>query len=81
VGAAFLDVDCALTAAYFMFSATARGLGTSWIGSGMNIRSHKMLRDLGVPEDCRIVAPIIDGYPTSIPPASGRHAPNIIKIL
>jgi len=40
-----------------------------------------MLRDLGVPEDCRIVAPIIVGYPTSIPPASGRHAPNIIKIL
>jgi nitroreductase len=81
VGAAFLDVDCALTAAYFMFSATSRGLGTCWIGSGMHVRSHKMLRELGVPEDCRIVAPVIVGYPTGIPPASERHVPNMIKIL
>jgi nitroreductase len=26
-----LDVDCGLTVAYFMFSATSRGLGTCWI--------------------------------------------------
>ena len=81
IGAAFLDVDCALTAAYFMLSATSRGLGTCWIGSGVHISSQKMLRELGVPEDCRIVAPIIVGYPTGIPPASERHALNIIKIL
>ena len=28
-----LDVDCGLTAAYFMFSAVSRGLGTCWIGA------------------------------------------------
>ena len=77
----FLDVDCGLTAAYFMFSATARGLGTCWIGLGAHVRDKKILDEIGVPSDCRIVAPIIIGYPTSIPPASERHAPDILKII
>lgn len=80
-GAAFLDADCALTAAYFMFSAVTRGLGTCWIGSGMHIRERAILDEIGVPENCRIVAPIIIGYPTNIPPASERHAPDIIKVI
>lgn len=76
-----LDVDCALTAAYFMFAATSRGLGTCWIGLGAHIRDGKILDEIGMPEDCQIVAPIIVGYPTSIPPASERHAPDIVKII
>jgi nitroreductase len=76
-----LDVDCALTAAYFLFSATSRGLGTCWIGLGAHIRDRKILDDMGMPEGCEIVAPIILGYPTSIPPASERHAPDILKII
>ena len=76
-----LDVDCGLTVAYFMFSATSRGLGTCWIGLGAHIRDRKILADMGVPEDCEIVAPVIIGYPTSIPPASERHAPEIVKII
>ncbi|MEI8174144.1 MAG: nitroreductase family protein [Deltaproteobacteria bacterium] len=76
-----LDVDCALTVAYFMFSATSRGLGTCWIGLGAHIRDRKILDDIGVPVDCQIVAPIIVGYPASIPPASERHAPDIVKII
>jgi len=76
-----LDVDTALTVAYFMFSATSRGLGTCWIGLGAHIRDRKILDDIGVPLDYQIVAPIILGYPTSIPPASERHAPDILKII
>lgn len=76
-----LDVDCALTVAYFMFSATSRGLGTCWIGLGAHIRDRKILDDIGVPVDCQIVAPIIVGYPAGIPPASERHAPDIVKII
>jgi len=76
-----LDVDCGLTAAYFMFSATSRGLGTCWIGLGAHIRDKGIMDEIGVPSDCRIVAPIVVGYPTSIPPASERHSPNIIKII
>jgi nitroreductase len=76
-----LDVDCGLVAAYFMFSAASRGLGTCWIGLGAHIRDRVILSELGVPDDCRIVAPIILGYPASIPPASERRAPEIVKII
>ncbi|MEN6318246.1 MAG: nitroreductase family protein [Syntrophaceae bacterium] len=76
-----LEIDRALTVAYFMFSATSRGLGTCWIGLGAHIRDHKILDDIGVPKNCEIVAPIILGYPTSIPAASERHAPDILKII
>jgi nitroreductase len=76
-----LDVDCGLTAAYFMFSAASRGLGTCWIGLGAHIRDRATLGELGVPDDCRIVAPIILGYPVSIPPASERRVPEIVKVI
>lgn len=76
-----LDVDAALTVAYFMFSATAKGLGTCWVALGANIRDKGILQELGVPEDCRIVAPIIVGYPHAIPAASERHEPDIVKII
>jgi len=76
-----LDVDCALTVAYFMFSATSRGLGTCWIGLGACIRDRNLLNEIRIPPDCRIVAPIIVGYPTSIPPASERHSPDILKVI
>jgi len=76
-----LDVDCGLTVAYFMFSATSRGLGTCWIGLGGHIRDGAILADIGVPTDSRIVAPIVVGYPTSVPPASERHLPDILKTI
>jgi len=76
-----LDVDCGLAVAYFMFSAVSRGLGTCWIGLGANIRDRATLAEIGVPADCRIVAPVILGYPASIPPASERRSPEIIKVI
>lgn len=79
--ARLIDVDCALTAAYIMFSATARGLGTCWIGLGENIRDQKILDKMGITKDCRIIAPIIIGHPADIPLASERHDPVIVKIL
>ena len=76
-----LDVDCSLFACYFMFSAAARGLGTCWIGLGMNVRNPEIRREIGIPEDCRIVAPIIIGYPKSIPEPSARNKPRILKVV
>jgi nitroreductase len=76
-----LEVDCALTSAYLMFSAASRELGTCWIGLGAHIRGHEILREIGVPEGCRIVAPIILGYPTSVPPASERRTPDIVRAI
>lgn len=76
-----LDFDSSLTVAYFMFAATARGLGTCWINLGVNIRDQALLSEISLPEDCRIVAPIIIGYPKAIPEASERHAVDIIKVI
>jgi nitroreductase len=76
-----LDIDCALTVSYIMFSATARGLGTCWVALGSNIRDPQLKALLGIPDGCRIVAPIIIGYPKAVPPASERHAPEILKVI
>ena len=76
------DVDCGLTVAYLMFSATTRGLGTCWIGLGSHIRDQKTLNEIGVPDGYEIIAPIIIGYPADgIPVASERHAPDIVKVI
>ena len=76
-----LEVDSALTVAYFMFSATSRGLGTCWIGLGANIRDRQILDEMGITKGYEIVAPIIIGYPVSIPEPSERHAPDIVKVI
>jgi nitroreductase len=78
---ASLAVDCALTAAYFMFSATEHGLGTCWVALGSNIKDPAMFKKIGLPDDCAIVAPLVLGYPAAIPAASERHAPEILKII
>ena len=76
-----LDVDCALAVSYIMFAAAQRGLGTCWINLGAYIRDTKIKAEVGIPDDCRIVAPVILGYPKAIPAATERHAPEIIKIV
>ena len=45
------------------------------------IRDHETLKRIAVPDDYKIVAPIILGYPESIPAASERHAPIIVKVI
>jgi len=74
-------VDCALAASYFMFSAAARGLGTCWVALGANIKDPEVAKAIGLPKDCRIVAPIIVGYPKRIPDPPHRDAPQILKTL
>jgi nitroreductase len=75
-----LWVDCALAACYFMFSAAARGLGTCWVDLGSQVRSPEILKQIGLPEEFQIVAPIALGYPKSIPSTSERKA-EILKII
>ena len=76
-----LQVDCALATCYFMFSAVARGLGTCWVGLGMNIKNPEIREHIGMPEEYRIVAPVILGYPKSIPQPPERKEPKILKIV
>ena len=76
-----LYVDCALAASYFMMAATSRGLGTCWINLGTEIKDPEMISELGIPDNCTIVAPIIVGYPEKIPAAPKRREPEILKII
>ena len=76
-----LHVDCALFACYFMFSACARGLGTCWIQLGAAIQNPETLQEIGMPDDHRIIAPIILGYPKNIPALPGRKDPVILKVI
>ncbi|HRS76350.1 MAG TPA: nitroreductase family protein [Spirochaetota bacterium] len=76
-----LLVDCALCASYFMNGAAARGLGTCWVNLGAVIQDPALLEELGITPDLAIVAPIIIGYPRSIPPAPKREEPVILKVI
>ena len=76
-----IEVDCALAASYFMFSACARGLGTCWIGLGRFIKDRELLDLIGMPEGDQIVAPIIIGYPKDIPGLPERMGPQVLKIV
>lgn len=76
-----LDVDCALAACYFMFSAVQKGLGTCWIGLGINIQDPELLDLIGISQDHKIIAPLILGYPESIPDPPARLEPQVLKIV
>jgi nitroreductase len=76
-----LQVDCALAAAYFMFSASSRGLGTCWIGLGKHLRDPALISEIGLPEGHEIVAPVIFGYPKAVPSVPMREEPSILNII
>ncbi len=76
-----LYVDCALAASYFMMAATSRGLGTCWVNFGTEIHDPVLISQLGIPDNCTIVAPIALGYPDTIPAAPKRRDPEIVKII
>jgi nitroreductase len=75
------QIDCTLAASYLMFSAAARGLGTCWVALGKHIQDPGLLEEIGMPKDCEIVAPVIVGYPRSIPDTPERMEPKIFKIV
>ena len=75
------QIDCALATSYFMFSAAARGLGTCWVALGKHIQDPELFKEIGMPKDCEIVAPVIVGYPRAIPDIPERMEPQIFKIV
>ena len=78
---ATIAYDCALLASYFMLSAAARGLGTTWVAQGAEARDPELLEEIGLAEGYRMHAPIILGYPKSNPAMPERKEPNILKII
>ena len=73
--------DCSLLAAYLMLAAADRGLGTCWVAQGAAIRDPEVFNEIGLPENYRIIAPIILGYPKTIPPMPERKEPKILKVI
>lgn len=56
--------DCSLAAGNMMLAAGSLGLGSCWIGLAAPVeRVATMMRELGVPEGHRLIAPLIFGYP------------------
>lgn len=76
----FFEYDCALAAAYLMFAATARNLGTCWIGFCGDITNIDLRKEIELPDDYHIAASLIIGYPQNIPEYSARQ-PKILKMI
>ena len=74
-------LDCSLAAAYFMFAATSRGLGTCWINLGSEIRDPEIQKAIGMTADFRIVAPMTLGYPKAVPELPIRNEPQILRTI
>ena len=79
--AAMHRVDCALCAAYFMMAAAEQGLGTCWVDLGAYIESPDLRAKLGLTDDVKVVAPIILGYPISIPDGPPRQPAKILAVV
>jgi nitroreductase len=75
-----IAVDCALAASYLMLSAASRELGTCWVELGKQIRDPDLLQAIKLPAGHQIHAPIIVGYPVSIPKIPQRKKPKIIYL-
>lgn len=71
--------DCFLAAQNLMLAAYAMGLGTCPIGFArpwLNLPEIK--HELGIPEFCKVVVPIVVGWPAVVPPAPPRQEPDVV---
>lgn len=65
--------DCCLAALSFMLAARDRDLGTCWIGFARPwLNRPEIKAELGLPEQYRIVAPMVLGHPVAWPESHGR---------
>jgi nitroreductase len=70
--------DCALAAATLMLAAHDKGLGSCWIGFSESwLALDATRRALGIPDGVVPVAPLILGYPATIPAPPPRKKPEI----
>ena len=75
------DFDCAMCAQNMMLAAHSMGLGSCWIGTACLVQDNpEMLQKLKIPEDHKVVAPIIFGYGGTVPAAPPRNDPVITWI-
>ncbi|HIH95057.1 TPA: nitroreductase family protein [Methanosarcina acetivorans] len=75
------DRDCALAAENMMLAARSLGIGSCWIGLAAGLGSDtEFLKEVGVPEGYKLIAPLIFGYPAKDnQKAPARNADVILK--
>lgn len=74
----FHAADCWLAAENLMLAATAMGLGTCVIGSAIPaLNDPETKRELDLPADLTLIAPIIVGVPAEHPEPTSRKPPQI----
>jgi nitroreductase len=75
---AYIVEDCALAAENLMLAAFGQGLGTCWIGFSQGyLNTPEGKQALGIPATWMPVAPIIVGYPKTVPAPVARKEPEI----
>ena len=73
------QIDCCLAAENLMLAACDLGLGTCWMGfASMLLNTSEMKKELGVPEEFSVFAPIIVGYPAGETPAREKNSPEMV---
>jgi len=71
--------DCCLAAQNLMLTAHSLDLGTCWIGFAQTFLDlPELKKELGVPAQYNVVAPIIVGYPKGRIPQLSKDLPEII---
>lgn len=66
------EFDCALAAENMMLAARSIDIGSCWVGLSASLGSDKeFLKEIGVPEDYRLMSQLIFGYPAK----KGLRAP------
>lgn len=74
-----VDYDCAMAAQTMMLAAKSKGIGSCWIGAATPALMDKdILKELGVPEGYKVVAPLIFGYPDGETEVPERNKTDII---
>lgn len=72
--------DCSMAALNLMLAAWDRGIGSSWIGFARGIgNTPGVKKELGVPEEYQLVAPVILGYPEGSTASVDRKPPQILS--
>ncbi|MFH0875838.1 MAG: nitroreductase [archaeon] len=76
----WLKDDVNLAVQNMFLAGHSLGLGSCWIGFGKPLNADsEAKKELGIPENCEIVAPLIFGYPKKVNDKIPVRKPKILK--
>lgn len=76
------DYDCAMAAQTMMLAAHSKGIGSCWIGGVQPaLMDEEFLKELGVQNGYKVVAPLIFGYPKGETAMPEKIEPEVIWLL